>query len=142
MPGESDILIRPMCEAEIPAVCRLLRRCYEYVGRREELTRRHRQFWVFRSNQRRFCGDFVVVDMSAPKPWHRPVWVVDLKHNGKLHLGGGGAGVQLRNRQLAVKELAARGVAGEHTEAYAVVGGREVVVRHILAPGGALATGT
>ena len=39
MPTDDDILIRPMRAAEIPALCRLLRTCYEHVGRRESLTR-------------------------------------------------------------------------------------------------------
>ncbi len=95
---------------------------------------RHPRFWMYRSNQRRFCGDFVVVDMSARYPSDRPVWVIDLKREGRLCLSGGGAGVQLRNRQLAVAELARRGVAGEDTAARPVVGGREVVMRHLLAP--------
>jgi len=95
---------------------------------------RHPRFWLYRSNQRRFCGDFVVVDMSAAKPCRRSVWVIDLKRDGRLHLGGGGAGVQLTNRHLAVRELAGRGVAGTELTPQAVVGGREVVVQHILSP--------
>lgn len=96
------------------------------------LIRRHRRFWVFRSNQRRFCGDFVVVDMSSPNPGYRPVWVIDLKHGSRLHLGGGGAGIQLRNRHLAVRELVRGGVTGTETRPHAVVGDRRVVLEHLL----------
>jgi hypothetical protein len=35
--------------------------------------------WVFRCDQRRFAGDFVVVDMSEPRPERRWVVVLDLK---------------------------------------------------------------
>ena len=71
-----------------------------------ELLRRKRNLWVFRCDQRRFAGDFVVVDMSAPRPEWRWVVVLDLKQGAPLVLGGGGAGVQLLNAPLAVEALA------------------------------------
>ncbi|WP_375773630.1 hypothetical protein NR798_23105 [Archangium gephyra] len=73
-----------------------------------ELLRRKRNVWAFRCDQRRFAGDFVVVDMSEPRPERRWVGVLDLKMGAPLVLGGGGAGVQLTHAQLAVEALAAR----------------------------------
>lgn len=73
-----------------------------------ELLIRKRNLWVFRCDQRRFAGDFVVVDMSDPRPARRQVVVLDLKMGAPLVLGGGGAGVQLTNAQLAVDGVAER----------------------------------
>lgn len=73
-----------------------------------ELLSRKRNLWVFRCDQRRFAGDFVVVDMSEPRPERRRVVVLDLKMGAPLVLGGGGAGVQLTNARLAVDGVAAR----------------------------------
>ncbi|WP_224362777.1 hypothetical protein [Hyalangium versicolor] len=73
-----------------------------------ELLGRKRNLWAFRCDQRRFAGDFVVVDMSEPRPARRYVLVLDLKMGAPLVLGGGGAGVQLTQAQLAVEAVAAR----------------------------------
>jgi len=69
---------------------------------------RKTNLWLFRSNQRRFCGDFVVVDMSCPVPEARRVRVIDLKRSRPLRLGGGGAGMAFRNAPAAVDEIARR----------------------------------
>ena len=73
-----------------------------------ELLRRKRNVWAFRCDQRRCAGDFIVVDMSEPRPERRWVVVLDLKMGAPLVLGGGGAGVQLTQAQLAVEALASR----------------------------------
>ena len=65
-------------------------------------------YWVFRSNQRAFCGDFVLVDMSSPRPERRRVFVVDLKRGATVREGGGGAGVQLTRARAAVDAIATR----------------------------------
>ena len=98
----------------------------------DELSRRHDRFWIYRSHQKRYCGDFALVDMSSPRPCRRTVWIVDLKHAARLRLGGGGAGVQLRNRDAAIAELVADGVADADSPACAVVGDRRVVLAHLL----------
>jgi len=69
------------------------------------LTRRT-NLWLFRTDQKRRAGDFVVVDMSSPDPVRRRVWVVDLKCGAELKVGGGGAGMQLLNAPLAVEAVA------------------------------------
>lgn len=76
----------------------------------KELLRRRGNFWLYRTHQARFCGDFVLVDMSSPRPAGRSVYVLDLKLGGRLKVGGGGAGVQFRNAALAVGEIARGGV--------------------------------
>jgi hypothetical protein len=69
----------------------------------------HRKnLWVFRANQRASCGDFVLVDMSSPRPCSRRVWVVELKRGQALLEGGGGAGFQLVRHRAALDELARR----------------------------------
>lgn len=93
--------------------CRLPRRlrppfrfCCDEWSFARELLERSTQLWLFRSNQRRFCGDFVVVDMSASRPERRRAWLVDLKLGAPLRVGGGGAGVSFRNGPRAVGEIA------------------------------------
>ena len=73
-----------------------------------ELLRNKPNFWVFRSNQRCFCADFLLVDMSSPTMFCRRVFVVELKQNAALRLEPGPAGIQFRNAAFAVRRLAAR----------------------------------
>jgi len=70
-----------------------------------DLLRRRPQFWVFRSNQRAFCGDFVLVDMSCPRLDKRSALVVDLKRGAHLRAGRG-VGAQLSRAARAVDEVA------------------------------------
>ncbi len=94
----------------------------------DALTERHAQFWLYRSHQRAFCGDFVVVDMSAPRPHDRRVYAVDLKAGARLRRA---AGIQMRNRHRAVAALATAGVILPDTPAEPVLGDRRVVLAHI-----------
>jgi hypothetical protein len=65
-----------------------------------------RNIWLFRCNQRGFCGDFIAVDMSADLPRLRSVTVIELKVGAGLRFGGAGAGNQLQRAGAAVTELA------------------------------------
>lgn len=56
------------------------------------LLERHARFWLFRTHQGRFAGDFVAVDMSERRVARRNAWCIDLKRGAKVVLGGGGAG--------------------------------------------------
>ena len=67
------------------------------------LLQRRTEIWLFRSNQRAYCGDFIAVDMSNPSPDRRRAIVIDLKRGAPLRTGGG-AGVQLRNAAEAVAQ--------------------------------------
>lgn len=76
---------------------------YGLLDTRERQGLRKHNLWVFRSHQQKFAGDFVVVDMSRPlKKQGRlllPDWdvfVLDVKMNAPLKLGGGGAGIQFK----------------------------------------------
>ncbi len=97
------------------------------------LLRQKPNLWLFRCNQRAFCGDFVVVDMSSPDPERRRVWVVDLKQGAPLRVGGGGAGVQLQNAERAVAEVAARTGAVPRGAAFEAVVGDALGVLAYLA---------
>jgi hypothetical protein len=99
-----------------------------------ELVERKSNLWIFRSNQRGFCGDFVVVDMSSPAPDQRRVYVIDLKQRARLKLGGGGVGNQFINAAVAVRELAERtGVVPVDAIFYLLSGDREAVLDWLLA---------
>jgi hypothetical protein len=66
------------------------------------LLERRRNLWLFRSNQRHFCGDFLAVDMSAPRD--RRTYALELKAGEPLRLGIGG--VQFAGLAGALAELA------------------------------------
>ena len=72
----------------------------------EELLTRHTQLWLFRTDQTSACGDFVIVDMSAPRPRDRRVTAVELKLRSKLREGGH----QLRHASRVVATLSELGV--------------------------------
>ena len=69
------------------------------------LLQRKRNIWLFRCNQRGFCGDFIAVDMSADLPRLRSVVVIELKVGAGLRVGGAGAGNQFHRVEAAVTEL-------------------------------------
>jgi hypothetical protein len=92
------------------------------------LLERHTQLWLFRTNQAAACGDFLVVDCSAPDPARRDAWVIELKLGRPLRAGG--TPHQLRNVRVAAEELALRGVLGEEPALTVLRGGREAVLRH------------
>lgn len=96
-----------------------------------ELLERCSRLWLFRSNQRAFCGDFVAVDMSSPSPARRRAFVLELKRGAALRLGGGAVGVQLRNAALAVRSLTGEGgLLGEDAEHLIVTGdGAQILER-------------
>lgn len=73
----------------------------ETVFAKGVLTRK-RNLWLYRCHQRRFCGDFVLVDMSAPVEL-RAAWVLELKLGEPLRFDVGG--VQLQQAGEAVAEV-------------------------------------
>ena len=89
----------------------------------EELLRRKSNLWVFRTNQRRFCGDFIVVDMSHVEVCRRPVLALDLKQNARVKTGGGGAGIQFRNVPHALDAIAVHTRVIPRDSPYAMVTG-------------------
>jgi len=65
------------------------------------LLQRRRNVWLYRTNQRRACGDFVAIDMSAPRD--RRAYALELKSDEPLRIGAGG--VQLAGLASAIAEL-------------------------------------
>lgn len=64
--------------------------------------------WIYRVNQRAFGGDFIVVDVSSPKPERRTAVVLDLKRGGRLREDR--PGIQMRNAPRVIENIAASGV--------------------------------
>lgn len=91
---------------------------------------RRTNLWLFRCNQRRACGDFIAVDMSAPDPAARRAHVIELKAGEPLALGG--ARLQQANHAAAVAEIqAATGALAGATPSELVYGDPAVVLAHL-----------
>jgi hypothetical protein len=107
----SDLLARE--GALPPSLAAVFASRYEFKNDEKrfarELLRAKQNLWLFRCDQRAFCADFAVVDMSSPDPRRRRALVIDLKQGSPLRAGGGGAGVQFRNASRAVAALAREG---------------------------------
>lgn len=67
-----------------------------------DLLERKTHLWVFRADQRRRCGDFVVVDMSAPRGRARRVFGLELKLGAPASERGG---LQMQNLDRALHAL-------------------------------------
>lgn len=86
-----------------------------------------RNLWLYRCNQRAFCGDFVVVDMSGGLGARRVV-ALELKQGAPVKPGAGG--VQMARVPEAVAEIAARdAVITERAAAQQVMGDPTAVAR-------------
>lgn len=70
------------------------------------LLARHARFWLFRTHQGRFAGDFVAIDMSERRVERRRAFCLDLKRGSKLVFGGGGAGNAFVGLAPVVRRLA------------------------------------
>lgn len=71
----------------------------EVAFARAMLTRR-RNVWLYRTNQRHACGDFVAIDMSAPRD--RRAYAIELKSDEPVRVGAGG--LQLAGLDAAIAE--------------------------------------
>ncbi|MGF1527220.1 MAG: hypothetical protein ACFCBW_10555 [Candidatus Competibacterales bacterium] len=96
-----------------------------------QLLSRRPHYWLFRTHQRHYCGDFVVVDMSSPKLEGRRVFVVDLKQNAPLRRGGG-AGRQFANAPEVVAALAQGGLVTPEVGFDKLSGDRRQVLAFLL----------
>ena len=83
--------------------------CFELKSQEQEfcsqLLQHHKNWWLYRCNQKKSIGDFVMVDMSAPVKVFRQVWILELKFCHEFQYK---KGFQLRNAQLAIQELIAQ----------------------------------
>jgi hypothetical protein len=68
--------------------------------------RHKRNLWLWRCNQRRYCGDFIAVDMAPPVAY-RAARVIELKSGAPLKRGV--EGIQMKNAGAALDELVAAG---------------------------------
>jgi len=73
------------------------------------LLKTKRNLWLFRCNQKRFCGDFIVVDMASAAVHMRPSYALELKQGGDLKVDCG-PGVQMARLDDAIVELIEQGV--------------------------------
>jgi hypothetical protein len=90
--------------------------------------------WLYRTHQRAFAGDFVVVDVSSPDVARRPVAGIELKRGEALRLHDG-AVIQLRNVPRVVEAIGTTGVVDGSRRAPLVTGSAAAVLR-FLARGG------
>jgi hypothetical protein len=95
-------------------------KCDELAFARALLERRS-NLWLYRSSQRAFAGDFIVVDLSRPAARARSALVLELKRGQRLRIGAP-TSVQLRNAPVALRELAGTGVVAADCPLSAVTG--------------------
>ena len=112
-------------------VCRFDRfemRSHERAFVKTVLARRS-NLWLFRSNQRRSCGDFIAVDMSSSRRADRCAYVMELKMCERLVTGG--ARLQCAQYGAAVDELAARGILEARSPVELLFGDGAVVLNYL-----------
>ena len=90
------------------------------------LLRKKRNLWIFRCNQRGWCGDFIIVDMSEPDASRRRSLLIELKSGAALKEGGGG--LQVKNAAAAFAELHASGVLEEGATTDTWLGSKEAIL--------------
>jgi hypothetical protein len=82
---------------------------------------------LFRCNQRRFCGDFVAVIMSARAPDARPACPIELKQRVPLSIDAARR-IQLGNHRAALEEIAVQsGTIGHRIRVVPLLGDPDAV---------------
>jgi hypothetical protein len=94
----------------------------DVLGRRSNL-------WLFRTNQRRSCGDFIAIDMSSPVRSDRHAFVMELKMGEPLVLGG--ARLQCAHHGSAIDELVAREILEATSPVQLLYGDGAAVLTHL-----------
>jgi hypothetical protein len=92
------------------------------LGRRSNL-------WLFRTNQRRSCGDFIAIDMSSSRRADRRAYVMELKMGERVVIGG--ARLQCAQYRSAVDELVAREIVDDRSPVELIYGDGDAVLTHI-----------
>jgi hypothetical protein len=90
------------------------------------------QLWLYRTHQRTFAGDFVVIDVSSPEPSRRPVFAVELKHGERVRVHDG-TPLQLRNAGLVITDIASTGIIARDQTPAMLTGGAAEVVSYLRA---------
>jgi hypothetical protein len=101
-------------------------KCDELEFARALLLRRS-NLWLYRTSQRAFAGDFIIVDLSNPTPTSRAVTFIELKRGEPVRISLP-TSVQLRNAPAALRELAGTGVVSESCSLQAITGDRRDVL--------------
>jgi hypothetical protein len=92
------------------------------------LLERHPNWWLYRTNQRAFAGDFVAVDVSPPRREGRRVLALELKRGQRVR------GIRLANAKGVVRELADEGVVVADASVDSLVGDARAVLDAIATP--------
>ena len=85
------------------------------------LLRTKRNLWLYRCHQRRFCGDFAILDQSGRTPAGRRVLIAELKERKSLDVGVS-PGTQLARAQEVVRELVEGGRLTSSSEVLLAIG--------------------
>ena len=112
-------------------VCRFDRfemRSHERAFVKTVLARRS-NLWLFRTNQRRSCGDFIAIDMSPARRLDRRAYVMELKMGDPLVTGGNR--LQCAQHRVAVGELIARDVLASGSPVELLYGDGDAVLTHL-----------
>lgn len=106
-------------------------------SREERFVRRllavKRNLWLFRCNQRRYCGDFIAVDMASAAVHLRPAYALELKQGEPLKLDAG-PGIQMKNVDEAILELIEQDVLQVGSPYIRVSGSFEVILEWLRQP--------
>ncbi|MBA2544330.1 MAG: hypothetical protein H0V17_32095 [Deltaproteobacteria bacterium] len=90
---------------------------------------RRSNLWLFRTNQRRSCGDFIAIDMSSSRRVDRRAYVMELKTGDPLVTGG--ARLQCAQYRVAVNELVARDLLADGSPVELLYGDNAAVLTHL-----------
>jgi hypothetical protein len=90
---------------------------------------RRSNLWLFRTNQRRSCGDFIAIDMSSSRRADRRAYVMELKMGERLVIGG--ARLQCAHYVSAVDELVAREILEGTSPVELLYGDGAAVLAHL-----------
>jgi hypothetical protein len=90
---------------------------------------RRSNLWLFRTNQRMSCGDFIAIDMSSSRRVDRRAYVMELKTGDPLVLGG--ARLQCAQHRAAIEELVAREVLASSSPVELLYGDGAAVLTHL-----------
>lgn len=99
-------------------------KCDELAFARALLERRP-NFWLYRTSQRAFAGDFVAVDLSSSRPARRRVLALELKRGQRVRP------IALANAGAVVLALAREGVVDAGAPLESVVGDAGSVLLHL-----------
>jgi hypothetical protein len=103
-------------------------KCDELAFARALLERRP-NYWLYRTSQRAFAGDFVAVDVSSPRREGRRVLALELKRGQRVRP------IALANAKAVVCALAASGVVDIDAPLHALIGDAhamlDVVATHL-----------